>query len=681
MTTPLRVALLLLACAPAAYAQQKPEQKPFTAADLWKLQRVGAPIASADGSRAAFVVTTYDVEENKGNADIYMVRDTGAPVRLVASPANDNAPAWAPDNHRLAFVSGRSGDTPQLFVIDANGGEARQLTKLPVAVANPRWFPDGRRIAFVADVPGTFAGDWNALRNTVNDRKKSKMTALATENRQYRYFDRWLTNGDMPRLFSVDVESGEVTELMPGAKYLNFDGLDYSISPNGKQIAASLNTSKPPHTINNFDILLIDADGSGKTRNITASNPGPDTRAIWSTNGQSLYYGEARDPRFYADRVRLIRYDVANDTRTMIVDDVNIVPEQWVTSRDGRTVYFHAERDGGKGVCAVPATGGTHTELHRGGTTDGVAVMRDRLLMQHQTLSRPPELYELPLTGAPASARTRFNDAMLAQFALGKVESVTYKGYNGVPMQMFITYPPGFDAMRKWPLVMNVHGGPHSVSGDLFQWRWNTHLFAAPGYVIAQPNFHGSTGFGEAFTKSIHGDWAEKPYADIMAATDYMIGRGFIDESRMAATGASYGGYMMSWIAGGTTRFKAIVNHAGVSNTQLQWASDSDFEMTQGGSLWRNAEQLRKNNPILRAANFTTPMLITHGGRDYRVPSDQGLELYGVYKARGLDARLVFYPDENHWILSAQNSINWYGEVIGWVERYVGGGAGAGAMR
>jgi dipeptidyl aminopeptidase/acylaminoacyl peptidase len=664
-----RTAIVFLAVASAASAQQKP----FTATDLWKLQRVGLPVASPDGSRAAFVVTSYDIAENRGNADIYVLRETGEPSRLTASPANDNAPAWSHDSRRIAFVSGRAGDRPQLFVIDADGGEARQVTKLPVGVTSPRWFPDGRRIAFLADVPAEFAGDWTLLKKQLDERSASKVTARVTENRQYRYWDRWLTDGDVTRLFVADVESGVVTELMPGSKrFFNFEGGQFAISPDGSQIAVSVNTTDAPYDTLNLDILLISTDGSGRERNITSSNRGDDFAPVYSPDGRSIVYGEQRDPDYYADRVRLVRYDVATGQRAVLTENEDMSPEQWIFSRDGRTLYFHAESQAAKPVFAIPAAGGKVTEVYRGGTNDGVALMRDRLLFAHQTISKAPEIHEVRLDGSGFAARTHFNDAALAQFNFGKVESVTFRGANGASVQMYIVYPPGFDPSRKYPLVMNIHGGPHGTSGDVFHWRWNNHAFAAPGYVIALPNFHGSTSFGEAFTKSIHGDWAEKPFTDIMAATDYMLARGFIDESRTAAVGGSYGGYMMTWIAGHTDRFATLINHAGVSNVQMQWASDGDFLQSIGGSLWQRPEVMQRNNPILHAGKFRTPMLIIHGGRDYRVPSDQALELYGIYKARGLDARLVFYPDENHWILSPQNSIHWYGEFLGWLNRYLG---------
>jgi dipeptidyl aminopeptidase/acylaminoacyl peptidase len=668
MTRLLRAALLLLALAPAANAQQKP----FTATDLWKLQRVGAPIAAPDGNRAVFVVTTYDIDENKGNADLYLLPATGAPLRLTASPANDNGPAWSPDSRRIAFVSGRAGDKAQIFVIDAEGGEARQVTKLPVSVSSLKWFPDGKRIAFVAEVPATFSGDWTALKTQLDTRAKSKVSARVTENRQYRYFDRWLTDGDVPRLFVADAESGVITELMPGSQqYMGFEGVQYDIAPDGKTIAAVVNSTGAPYDSLNLDIVLLATDGSGTARSITAANRGDDGFPVYSPDGSALIYGEQRDPNYYADRVRLVRYDVATGRRSILTETLDMSPQQWFFARDGRTLYFHADSRGGKPLYAMDLATNKVREVYRGGTNDGAVLMRDRLLVLHQTISKPSEIYEVKVDGSGFNARTHFNDSALAQFKLGKVEDVTYKGADGASIQMFVVYPPGFDATKKYPLVMNIHGGPHSVSGDVFHWRWNNHVFAAQGYVIALPNFHGSTGFGEAFTKSIHGDWAAKPFTDIMAATDYMIARPFIDKDKTAAVGGSYGGYMMSWLAGHTDRFAALINHAGVSNVQSQWASDGDFAESIGGSLWHNTEIMQRNNPILHAGKFKTPMLIIHGGRDYRVPSDQALELYGIYKARGLDARLVFYPDENHWILSPQNSIHWYGEFVKWLDRYL----------
>jgi dipeptidyl aminopeptidase/acylaminoacyl peptidase len=348
--------------------------------------------------------------------------------------------------------------------------------------------------------------------------------------------------------------------------------------------------------------------------------------------------------------------------------------QQWTWSEDGRTIYFHAEDRGKKSIFSIPANGGRVTEILRSGTNDGVQLAaNNRLVFAHQSFSQPTALFEINRNGRGLKQLTFFNKAILDNVRFGEVKDVTYKGANDADVQMYIVYPPDFDESQKWPFVHMIHGGPHSIFGDFFHYRWNAHLFAAPGYVVALPNFHGSTSFGQEFAESIHGSHSDKPFRDIMKATDFMIERGYIDESRMAATGGSYGGYMVSWIAGHTDRFAALVNHAGVYNIMGQFASDitAHREYSYNGSPWDGLDELQRWNPALHAENFVTPMLVIHGELDYRVPVTQGLEIYGVYKGKGVDARLVYYPNENHWILSPQNSIYWYDELYNWLERFI----------
>ena len=262
--------------------------------------------------------------------------------------------------------------------------------------------------------------------------------------------------------------------------------------------------------------------------------------------------------------------------------------------------------------------------------------------------------------------------------ALWDVEDVTFAGAGGAPVQMFVLHPPDRPRDEALPLVHMIHGGPHGAFGDGWHWRWSSQAFAAPGYRVALVNFHGSTGFGDSFTRSILGAWGDRPTQDIEAATDLLVERGQVDPDRMAITGGSYGGYLVSWIASQSDRYACIVNHAGVCDFQTQFASDvtQGRPRSMGGELWDNIEGMDAWNPLRHAGGFSSPMLVLHGMRDYRVPYAQGLQIYNVYKARGLPARLVVYPDENHWILSPANSLHWYGEVLGWLERWLGEGNG-----
>jgi dipeptidyl aminopeptidase/acylaminoacyl peptidase len=315
-----------------------------------------------------------------------------------------------------------------------------------------------------------------------------------------------------------------------------------------------------------------------------------------------------------------------------------------------------------------------HEELHRSGTNNNIALSgNDLLVFRNNNFNRPDELHTINLKSEKINQITKMNDENFENVKMGHIDNVSYKGWGHKDIQMFIVYPPDFDNTKKYPLVFMLHGGPHGIFGDQFHFRWNAHLFAAPGYVVAIPNFHGSTSFGQDFAISIHGSHAEKPFEDVMKAADYMINLGFIDSERMAATGGSYGGYLVSWIAGHTDRFACLVNHAGVFDIFTQFASDftANRGHAYGGTPWENKENMQLKNPAQFAHNFKTPMLIMHGELDYRVPVAHAFLVYNIYKNMGLDARLVYYPDENHWILSAQNSIYWYKELHEWFNRYL----------
>ncbi|ASB48101.1 S9 family peptidase [Alkalitalea saponilacus] len=652
------------------------EKSPITAENLWEFARVGSPTVSPDGKQTVFPVSTYCIEENNSKTHLYLMNNENGNYRQLTFNGSENSPAWSPDGQYIAFVSRRNNNPAQLFILPLYGGEPRKITDLPVGVFAPKWFPNGKKLAFGANIHPDYDGDWDQLKEIQKQSRENKVTAKVTENVMYRFWDRWITDGFYPRLFTVDLNSETVTDLMPGTNnFFNMmGGVNYDIAPDGKTIVVSMNSTEPPYERLNYDLYLVPTNGSGELTNITADNPADDMNPVFSPDGKKILYGAKEIYHFYADKTVMVLYDVATGNKQRLTDHIDLSCENWFFSENGRTIYFHAQDNSMTSIFSIPANGGQHTELFGSGTNSGAALAGNRhLIFNHHNLSAAPELYRLNLRNRQTEKMTGFNDDLVATINWGSIENVTYKGAEDRDVQMFINYPPDYDPNKKYPLVLMIHGGPHSIFGDSFHFRWNSQLFAAPGYIVAMPNFHGSTSFGQDFAISIHGEHAPKPFEDIMKATDYLIERGIVDETRMAATGGSYGGYMVSWIAGHTDRFAALVNHAGVYDLHLQFASDysGNRAYQYSGSPWENFDQLNANNPAQFAHNFKTPMLVIHGELDYRVPVAHGFLIYGIYKSMGLDARLVYYPDENHWILNPQNSIFWYEELHNWLERYL----------
>jgi dipeptidyl aminopeptidase/acylaminoacyl peptidase len=397
-----------------------------------------------------------------------------------------------------------------------------------------------------------------------------------------------------------------------------------------------------------------------------------EARPRYSPDGASIVYGMQEEPDFYADRVRLVRHDRKARTQTVLTEAWDRSATAWEFDGAGRIVVT-AEDNARVVAFALPLTGGTPAAIHTGGILSGLAVAGGKAFFTRQTLSQPAEAWTATTDGTSATAITKFTDDTAQAFTLGEVQEFTFEGARGESVQAFLVLPPGFDATQKYPLVHVIHGGPHGISGDQFHARWNGHLFAAPGYVSLLVNFHGSTSWGQDFAKCIQAHWGEYPMQDIEAATDAVLAMGFVDAKAMAITGGSYGGYLVSWIGSHTDRYACIVNHAGVYNTQAQYASDvtQGRHKAFGGEPWDGLEKIDRWNPARFASGMNTPMLVVHGENDYRVPVDQGLECYNVLQGKGVPARLVYFPDENHWVLKPKNSMFWNAEVHAWLARWL----------
>jgi dipeptidyl aminopeptidase/acylaminoacyl peptidase len=658
----------------AAIAQEK---KPLTVDDIWSFMRPGAPSLSSDGSRMLYTISVYDPEENRMNSDIWeMTLPGGQSRRITTNPASDSSPVISPDGTSAVFLSKRDKDkASQIYLISLSGGEAERLTDMPLGVSNPKWFPDGKKIAFVA---ATLAGQKSLddVKKAVEEREKNKVKAFTTESRLFRFWDHFLMPDEFPHVFSVEIATKKVTDLIPDSRrYLNLqDGSgSYDVSPDGKSIVFEANSTEPPYRELNSDIFLVAASG-GEVRNLTATNPANDTEPVFSPDGKWIAYGLEKKADGWPDRARLALLETATGKIRVMTEEWDNVPGGWTFTPDGKSLVFHSEVRARVGIYSMPIAGGTPKEVVKGGWTSGVTVSpAGDIYFLSSTLSRPNEIHTAKLDGSNLRALTRLNDEKVAQIAWGEVKDVTFKGAGDAAVQMFVVYPPGFDAKRKYPLVHLVHGGPVGTFGDQFHLRWNAQAFAAPGYIVAAVNFHGSSSFGQDFVESILGAHPDKPAQDILKATDFLIAQGSVDGKKVAAAGGSYGGFLVNWLAGSTNRFATLVSHAGVYSLLGQFASDSSYgrQHSYGGYPFTNLANIEKWSPNRQAKNFQTPMLILHGEKDYRVPVTQGLEIYGTLQAKGIPARLVYYPDENHWVMKGLNAKHWYGEVLGWLGRYL----------
>ncbi|GBD35186.1 Dipeptidyl-peptidase 5 [bacterium HR36] len=663
-------------------AAEQPGQRRMTVEDLWAVKRIGRPSLSPDGRFAVAEVTTYDMDKNEGTSDVWLFATDGSQQRqLTTHPARDSQPVWSPDGQWIAFISKRDAEEAQVYLLRPDGGEARQLSKLPSAVTALKWSPNSKTIYCIANTwPDT--PDDESHRRRQKERKERKVQAAIIESALFRYWDRWLTDGQVPVLFAVDVATGQHRNVLAG---LNVHLIpttasedDFDIAPDGAEICFVADSSKDFGREFNADLYTLSLDGKRTLRNITAENLGNDFSPRYSPDGRFIAYLRQTTRYFYADRQRIMLYDRASRQHREITAslDRSCVNPLW--SPDSQEIYFEAEDQGYVRLYRVGADGRKLLAL-TGQYSDRAAALNRRgqcLVFLRSHFGLPPTLMALHLPDGEPRIIENLNRDLVSQWSLGFVDEVWFPGAEDRPVQMWVIYPPAFDKTKRWPLLQIIHGGPHNAVTNEFHFRWNLHLFAARGYVVACVNFHGSSGFGQEFTDSITGDLAQKPFIDIMKATDYLETLPYVDKTRTAAAGASYGGYMIAWINGHTERFKCLVCHAGVYNWHSMMASDilKFRERALGAPPWENMERVDKQSPQRFSLYFRTPTLISHGEKDYRVPVTQGFEFYNTLRQKGVPTRLIYFPDENHWILKPQNSRLWYNEVFAWLDRYIGHG-------
>jgi len=674
-----------------------PAKRPITHADVWTMRRVSSPAVSPDGRWAVVSVTEPSYDKDQTTSDLWIVPvNSGAPRRLTQTRAPESGAVFSPDSTQIAFTTRREGDdAPQVYVLSLAGGDAARVTSVSTGASSPRWRPDGKAILFQSSVyPG--AADEEANRREAAARKARKYNARVFTAFPFRQWDQWLDDTRVHPFVQELAPGAKARDLLAGTKLAaqpGFDGpralsepdLSAEWTPDGAGVVFTALIDRhraavaPTHT----HVYLAPASG-GEPRALTS---GPDSyhNVGFSPDGRWLYVGHELDEekQLYSLN-RLARLEWTREGAKP-----EILTSRWdrsvgaVTfSPDGRTVYMTAEEHGVDRIFAMPAAGGVPQPVvsQAQGVYSAISAPRRAekpvLVGLWGSMTHPDDLVVVNPEDRSHRLLTEFNREKIEEIDWAPPRHIWFTARNGKRIHSVMVLPPAFDESRKYPLIVFPHGGPHGMSKDNYFVRWNYHLLTSPGYVLLMTNYTGSTGFGEEFAAAIHSDVLRGPAAEIEEAADDAIRRfPFIDGSRQAAIGASYGGYLMNWFEGHTTRFKCLVNHAGLTDNASMWGSTDGawyWERRNGGPVWEGAKPWRDQSPATYAANFRTPMLITHGERDYRVPVSQAFEIYKLLQRKEVPARLVIFPDENHWVLSGENARYHMKEVLDWLAKYLG---------
>ncbi|MBA3887906.1 MAG: S9 family peptidase [Acidobacteria bacterium] len=676
----------------AAGAQQK---RPITHEDVWLAKRLGAPVLSPDGLWAAVQVTEPAYEEREQVSDLWLVATDGKtpPRRLTATRSGESGAAWSPDSRRIAFSARRDLDeAAQIYVIDITGGEAQRVTSLSTGARSPQWRPDGQALLFVSDVyPGARTDDEN--RKIAAERRNRKWNARVYDSFPIRDWDRWLDDR-RPSLFVQVLDGSQAArDILAGSQLVGSAGfagqagsgsdtLAAAWTPDSGSIAfvATSNRHEAAFAGVVQSLYVVAADG-GEPRRLTSDGDSY-SRPSFSPDGRTLFATVVPATDRVYNASRLARWDWPDAAaRRIVTEGFDRAVGSYAPSVDGRTVYLLAEDQGRQKVFAVPAVGGGVKEV---GTLDagtlssidaGGGQGAPLLVASWESAVHPPEIVRIEVPSGARRHLTTFNADRAAQIDWQPLQEFWFTSSRGDRIHNFIALPPNFDPARRYPLFVLMHGGPHTMWTDQFVFRWNYHLLAQPGYVVLLTNYTGSTGYGEQFAQRIQGDPLEGPAIEINEAADEAIKRyPFVDPTRQAAGGASYGGHLANWLAVTTTRYRALVSHAGLFDQAQQWGTSDVIwsrERSAGGPPWESADVWTKQNPLLRAGNLKTPMLVTVGERDYRVPMNNAIQLWSALQRMQVPSRLIVFPDENHWVLRGENSRFFYSEVHAWLARWL----------
>ena len=652
-------------------------ERPVRFEELAKIRRLGAFSVSPDGRQVAFALSTPDVEANMSRSAVWIVGIGGGEARrLTAGDKRDSDPRFSPNGRRLAFLSNRDGGS-QIWTIDLSGGDPVRATSFPTEVNGFTWSPDGKWFVFSSDVFPD-CSDAACLEKTRKARAESKVKARVAERLLYRRWDTW-KDGTRTHVWKAPATGGEAVDLTPGDRdappFAVGGGTDWDVSPEGRELIYASNPDKDEALSTNADLWVVPFAGGGPPKNLTASNPAFDGSPRFSPDGRWIAFRSQRRPGFEADRFRLMLLERATGQIRGLTDGFDFWVGDFRWAPDSKSLVFASQVRGRETLYRVPLAGGAPVPLWTGGTVAGLEVTPGRIVFGASTLARAAEIWTAGPDGNGAAPLTHVNDALFRELALGEVSERFTDSSDGRKLQAWVVKPPFFDPAKKYPAVLYIHGGPQGAWADGWSYRWNPQVWAAYGYVVYAANPRGSTGFGQDFLDAISGDWGGQVYDDLMRQTDDLESLPFVDRDKIGAAGASYGGYMVNWIAGHTDRFQALVSHDGTFDlgsakleTEELWFSYWEFK----GWPW-SSDLYTKWNPMRYAGNFKTPTLVITNEKDYRVPFGQGLQMFTALQVQDVPSKLLMFPDEGHWVLKPGNSSLWHNTVMDWLHRYLGG--------
>jgi len=667
------VLLVLLSIAQRVF----PQKRAITVEDLWAVQRIGTFTLSPDGQWIAYTSIRYDMETNASSSDIYLVSSMGGTARQITThPAYDGSPSWSPDGTLLAFLSDRGG-SQQIYAIPMDGGEAQQISSIPTGMDDFIWSPDGRYFAFTTNVyPELSSLDSSAY---VNRQSMAMPIKARTIDRLfYRHWNRWLDDR-RSHLFVMPSTGGKPWDLTPG----DFDTppialgshRDFAFSPDGREIAFVRNTDADIALSTNNDIFIVPTSG-GTIRRITP-NPANDNQPVYSPDGKYIAYRATRKPGFESDQYDLMLYNRKTRTALNLTSEFDLDVEEIVWAPSSDKIYYSAGDQKSVVIFSVEIKNGKIKVVTLDGCNRSLCTVPDDdiIYFKRSYINLPEEIFCCNDKGEETFQITFVNQNVLSALEMNTLEDFWFPSFDGRIVHGLLLKPPFFDPAKTYPAILLIHGGPQGAWRDEFHYRWNAQMFAARGYIVIMINFRGSKGYGQEFCNAVSKNWGNTPYRDLTAGLDYALKKfECVQAENIAVAGGSYGGFMVNWMAGHTDRFKCFVSHAGIFDpvsfygaTEELWFPEWEFE----GTPYANMKNYERWSPVRYVKSVKTPTLVIHGEKDFRVPVGQGLQMFTALQRLGVPSRLLYFPDEGHFITKPQNARLWWETVLDWIDHWI----------